>query len=152
MSAQPEIVDLEPTPTVAVRGTVTMAELRDFYDRSFGTVAKAVAQQGITPSAAYGLFLAPPADGVELEVGMLVNGAFEVDGDVTPSSLPGGRAAHLVHTGPYDDLPASWQRLTTWVDEQGLTPAGPMWEVYVTEPTPESDPATLRTDLFCSLA
>ena len=35
-----------------------------------------------------------------------------------------------------------------WVDEQGLTPAGPMWEVYVTDPTPEMDPASLRTDLF----
>ena len=26
-------------------------------------------------------------------------------------------------------------------------PAFPFWEVYVTEPSPDMDPATLRTDL-----
>ena len=54
--------------------------------------------------------------------------------------------------GSYDELGRSWQRLTTWIAEQGLQPAGPMWEVYVTEPTPETDPVTLRTDLFCIVA
>ena len=27
----------------------------------------------------------------------------------------------------------------------------PFWEVYTTEPTPDMDPATLRTDLFTVL-
>lgn len=149
MSGQPEIVTLEPTPTAAVRGTVTMDELREFYDSSFGKVAAAAARQGATPTAAFGLYAAPPGERFDLEVGFVVGGGFEADGEVVPSSLPGGRAARLVHMGSYDELGRSWQRLTGWVAEQGLQQAGPMWEVYVTEPTPETDPATLRTDLFC---
>lgn len=149
MSEHPEIVTLEPTPTAAMRGTVTMAELRDFYDRSFGQVAAAAARQGVAPTVAYGLYLAPPVDRFELEVGFVVSGGFEADGDVAPSALPGGRAARLVHMGSYDDLSRSWQRLTAWIGQQGLAPTGPMWEVYVTEPTPQTDPATLRTELFC---
>ena len=31
----------------------------------------------------------------------------------------------------------------------GRAPGSPFWEVYVTEPSPDMDPATLRTDLFC---
>ena len=33
----------------------------------------------------------------------------------------------------------------------GREPAFPFWEVYVTEPTPDADPASLRTDLFTRL-
>lgn len=33
------------------------------------------------------------------------------------------------------------------VAADGRQPALPFWEVYVTEPSPEMDPATLRTDL-----
>jgi hypothetical protein len=30
---------------------------------------------------------------------------------------------------------------------QGLRPGSVMWELYVTEPTPDIDPADLRTEL-----
>lgn len=145
----PELIETEPSPTAVVRGSVAMTEITAFYDRSFGEVAAVVQRQGRTPRGAFGLYLAPPADVVELEVGLVVDGEVEPDGDVIPSALPGGRAARLVHHGAYDGLGEAWAGLLAWVAEQGLTPAGPMWEVYVTEPTPETDPASLRTDLFC---
>jgi effector-binding domain-containing protein len=34
----------------------------------------------------------------------------------------------------------------------GTPPGTPFWEVYVTEPSPDMNPATLRTDLFTVLA
>ena len=88
MGGQPEIVTLEPTPTAAVRGTVTMDGLREFYDSSFGKVAAAAARQGATPTAAYGLYAAPPGERFDLEVGFVVSGGVEADGEVVPSSLP----------------------------------------------------------------
>ena len=48
-----------------------------------------------------------------------------------------GRARR--HVGGYDNLGDSWCALA-------------MWEVYVTEPIPDADPATLRTDLSWVLA
>ena len=42
----------------------------------------------------------------------------------------------------------AWGRLGAWIAEQGLTPGADLWEVYVTEPNPEMDPADLRTELF----
>jgi effector-binding domain-containing protein len=55
--------------------------------------------------------------------------------------------ARLVHQGGYDQLGAAWDRLRSWIDGQGLTPGRELWEVYVTEPSPDIDPATLRTEL-----
>ena len=50
-------------------------------------------------------------------------------------------------SGPYDTLGQSWGRLAAAATAQGFVP-GPFCEVYVSDPTPETDPATLRTDLF----
>lgn len=146
---EPELVEVESTPTAVVRGSVPMTEITDFYDRSFTQVAAVVQHQGVSPQGAFGLYLAPPAEVIELEVGFVVDRAVEAADDVVPSTLPGGRVARLVFHGAYDGLGEAWARLVAWVGEQGLAPAGGMWEVYVTEPTPDTDPATLRTDLFC---
>jgi effector-binding domain-containing protein len=69
-------------------------------------------------------------------------------GEVVASSLPGGDVARLSHLGSYDRLSESWGRLGTWIGEQGRRPGPRFWEVYVTEPTPEADPASMRTDLY----
>lgn len=149
MTHEPELIETEPQSTAVVRGAVPFTEITGFYDRSFREVAAVVERQGLSPRGAFGLYLAPPGDVIELEVGLIVDGEVEPDGDVIPSSLPGGRVARLVHHGAYDGLGEAWGGLMAWVSDQGLTPAGPMWEVYVTDPTPETDPASLRTDLFC---
>jgi hypothetical protein len=38
------------------------------------------------------------------------------------------------------------------VTDSGNQPALPFWEIYVTEPSPEADPSTMRTDLVTLLA
>jgi effector-binding domain-containing protein len=62
-------------------------------------------------------------------------------------SLPGGQVARLVHHGSFDELGSSWARLGAWIGQRGLTPTDALWEVYVTEPSPDMDPADLRTAL-----
>ena len=57
--SEPEIVVLEETTTAVIRAVVPMAELRGFFDRSFTTLFRVVAAQGVTPAgAAFGLYRA----------------------------------------------------------------------------------------------
>ena len=58
-----------------------------------------------------------------------------------------GAYVWLVHEGSFDELGSSWGRLGQWIAAAGLTPGEDMWEVYVTEPSPDMDPADLRTEL-----
>ena len=53
----------------------------------------------------------------------------------------------MVHAGSFDTLSSAWERLGSWINDQGLTPTQVYWEVYLTEPTPDMDPADLRTEL-----
>ncbi|MBO1031154.1 GyrI-like domain-containing protein [Tessaracoccus sp. SD287] len=151
MLENPQITTLDPQHTAVVRRTVPMDQIRDFYDTSFAAVARAVAEQEVGVRGAIGHYLSTPTDTVELEAGVITDGAITADGDVIPAELPGGEVAHATHVGPYDGLGSAWNELYQWVLGQGRHVGEKMWEVYVTEPTPEVDPATMRTDLFWPL-
>ncbi len=144
----PEIVRREPVSTAVVRGTVRMEELPQFYDRAYPLVASVLEQQGLQPLEAVGHYLTPPGQTIELEVGFTTVGRVEEDSDVVASSLPGGDVVRMTHLGPYEELAESWGRLASWIGQQGRRPGRSFWEVYVTEPSPEADPATMRTDLY----
>lgn len=152
MPIQREIIVVEPQHTAVVRGRVGMDGLADFYDHAFPLVAEAAGAQGLTPQAAFGLYLSEPREVIELEVGFVVDSPAEEAGGVVPSQLPGGEVARAVHVGAYEGLGEAWAELMHWIGTQDRSPGGPMWEVYVTDPTPETDPSTLETHLFCLLA
>ena len=150
---EPTVVELVERPTAVIPGVVDAASLPQFFDRAFPTLAQVVATQGAAIAGpAFAFYRRPPGADVDLEVGFPTAAPVEPAGEVRPGVLPGGRAAHLVHLGSYDHLAASWDRLTTWAVEEGLSPAESFWEVYVTQPTPDGDPARMRTDLFCLVA
>jgi effector-binding domain-containing protein len=150
---QPEVVHLEPAMTAVVRGVVPMAGLRDFFDASFGALARTVGGQGITVlSPAFGLYHGSPGETLDLEVGFVTDRAVRPEAGVVTGSLPGGQAARLTHIGAFDGLGASWERLHSWMRTRGLSPAEDRWETYVTQPSPDMDPRDLRTELTWPVA
>lgn len=149
---EPELTDVPDTTTAVIRGVVPMTQIADFFDRSFSELAETLDRRGIAPTGpGFARYAGPPAETADLEVGFPVDGSVETEGAVVASSLPAGRVAHVVHVGGYERLGETWGRLAGWVAEQGLTPGDDLWEVYVTEPTPEMDPADLRTELFWTI-
>lgn len=148
----PEIVDVAPATTAVIGAAVAADELVSFFDRSFSRLAGVLSRQGIAiESPAFALYHGPPVETVDLEVGFVTDRPVQPDGDVRAGTLPGGRVARVVHQGGYDGLAVSWERLRSWIDVSGLTPGPELWEVYVTEPSPDMDPAVLRTELNWSL-
>lgn len=148
LGAQPELVTVEPAVTAVIPGVIAMEELTGFFDRSFSQVPAVVGAQEVSIAGpAMAFYNGVPYETVNLEVGFVTDREVEQDGEVVASALPGGRVARLVHHGSFDTLGASWERLQGWITSQGLTPSDALWEVYVTEPTPDMDPADLRTEL-----
>lgn len=145
----PTIVEEPARSTVVVRGTVRMDELPGFFDSSFGALGTAIAEQGIVPSGpAFALYRSVPTDVAQIEVGFPIDTEVASAPPVEAGSLPGGRVVRAVHRGGFDGLGTAWARVMAYVAGEGLAPRGPMWEVYVTEPSPDMDPAELITELF----
>lgn len=157
------------TASVRVEG-FPAAHLPVLFDGVFSRLFPALGEAGVQPAgAAYSLYSRVPADTVDLEVGIPVDrvldgevdlGVIEVPGEAggtsfalvaRASALPGGRIATAAHLGGYDRLGEAWQALMGALESRGERAAMPFWEVYTTEPRPDMDPATLRTDLFTAL-
>jgi effector-binding domain-containing protein len=134
--------------TAVIHGDVPMSELAAFFDRSFRRVGEVLEEHGIPPAgAAFARWHGRPAEVAKLEVGFATSESVGPSGDVVAGSLPGGRVARLVHSGAYDRLVSSWERLQSWIEQHGYEPTDVLWEVYLTEPSPDMNPDDLRTEL-----
>lgn len=144
--SEPVIVTKPEVDLAVVRATVAMDALADFYDRSFREVSEVLARQGVVPTGpAFGVYFGSPGVTADVAAGFPVDRPIEAEGNVTSLTLPGGRVAELVHKGGYDGLGASYDRLFSWLGEQGEVGGEVMWESYLTEPSPEKDPSDMET-------
>lgn len=148
----PQVVDLPAQPVAALSAVVPTAELSGFFDTAYSRVFAAIQAQGIVPAGApYAFYRTMPTEVCDLDAGIPVTTLIGADGDVHPAVLPAGPAATGIHAGSYEQLGESWGELMAWAGRRGLVPAGPFWEVYLTEPQPDMDPAELRTQLVVPL-
>ena len=138
-----------PQTTAAVRERVPVNELPEFFGRALHQAMAAVHEQGRQPQGPpFSLYHGMPTDTVDVEAGFPVDGPITAVDGVTPGSLPGGRVVEATHLGPYDELPQTYEEIIAYMKEQGLTPSSDMWEVYLSDPEQEPDPATWRTQIF----
>ncbi|GGM87469.1 MerR family transcriptional regulator [Dactylosporangium sucinum] len=82
------------------------------------------------------------AAGAELPAGADAGGppGLEVE------ELAATAAVVAVHSGPYEQLPLTYQSVFAWVHERGFVPAGVAREIYLTDPT-TTEPDRLVTQL-----
>ena len=140
---------VDAQPMVGIRTRTTMDRIAQVMGPLFGELHGYVRQSGQTPAGMpFAIYHSMEAGAVDLECGMPVAARLAGTDRIRAGELPGGTAATVTHTGPYDDLGRTWTALTAWMKSQGLEPAGAPWEVYVTDPGAEPDPLKWRTDVF----
>jgi effector-binding domain-containing protein len=144
-----EIRDLPEQTTAVRRARVPAADLPGFFDQTYPRLVAAVQAQGVVIAGPpFAMYHGMPREVVDLEVGFPVAGRFEARDDLVPGVLPACRALVGMHVGPYDGLAQTWMAMQEWGAERGLTRAGEaFWEVYLTDPGAEPDPAQWRTQL-----
>lgn len=139
----PEIITLEPQPVALLRETVRMDALPDYFGRAFTSAARVAGMQGVPLAGPpVGVYYGMPSETADVGAGFPTAVAISPDAGVSAETLPGGRAAQVLHVGSYDSMQQTYGRLMAWLAEQGLTPGQVMWEVYLTEPDPAHPEAT----------
>ena len=138
--------------TATVRAEVDQSALSLAMGRVQQAVRDALEKQGVTPAsgpfARYHSF----GDTIDFEAGVQVERPITADGDVKPGELPSGPAAIAVHAGPYDTLGATYDAMRRWLEGNGDYEAnGGPWEIYLTDPSAEPDPAKWLTEIIFPL-
>ena len=135
-------------PTAVATATLPVEEIGPWLGKSYASVAALISDRGAE-------FAGPPfaryhrlGDGrFVVEAGFPVSAAIDGSGDVRCSELPEGPVAITVHVGPYSEMEPAYQALAAWVEEHGGELAGDAWEIYLSDPASEPDPATWRTEI-----
>jgi effector-binding domain-containing protein len=150
-----EIIDIQAQPIQYVSGSSSTdgEDIAEALATAYGQVMDFISLQGIEITGA------PMAISRNVEAGQyqfdaaipVSEGAVDPDGVVQLGYVPAGRAARIVHTGPYSSTPESYARLSSWLAAHGLRESGISWEHYISDPgdTPEED---LVTHLYVQLA
>ncbi|WP_162599973.1 GyrI-like domain-containing protein [Nocardioides solisilvae] len=146
VDGEPEIVLVEPVPVAVLRESVAVEELTSFYDRAFDAVADELERQQVgRVGPALAVYRGTPGATVDVAAGFPVQRPVDTAAGITGTELPGGMVVQALHVGAYDRLGETYERLRAFAADQGVELADVMWESYLTEPTPEADPASMRT-------
>jgi AraC family transcriptional regulator len=149
------VVTVDPFTVAALRRTGPWERLDAGYEALFGW---AIAH-GHAPDERriYGIPADDPRDAGRASVFDCCLALGDVAADpangVLTTRLGGGLHARCRHVGPYETLPATWDRLyRDWLTANGFEPADrPLFHHYLDTPD-ETPPGRLRTDVYLPLA
>ncbi len=151
-----QIRELRPQMTACVRLRIGPEELGGAFPVHLPRIASRVQELGgVIAGPPYARYFHWGWDVVEVEIGAPI-ASFLPDlpevvlaerGEVAGSELPSGRAAVMVHQGPYGRLGDSWGRMEELMAERQLLSAACGWEHYIDDPE-TVPPEELRTELI----
>ena len=125
------IVTTERQFTAIVKANAPFAKLPEVQRASRAKLAAALPSLDVGALGRTCTRWTPPVNGaLAMEIGTIVVKPFAAQGEIVPSELPAGRAAHLLMKGSFEGLPQAWQTLFDWCKAENLTPAGINWEIY----------------------
>jgi effector-binding domain-containing protein len=133
--------------TAVVRGAMPAADLPGWLPGVFHAVADHLERaDAVVAGPAFACIELRPGDDRRLgdlrtAAGFPVAEPITGDGWVRPSALPAGPAAVATHLGPCEAVETACAELDAWLAGRGLLPDGVRWEVYLTDPATEPDPA-----------
>lgn len=140
----------ETCATLAMRGPYEQ------MPQAFATIYRWLEAGGHTPQGMpVAVYLNDPAtvapDDAEWELwAPIEQGAAEIGPDdqgLAIKHIPTMTIASTIHKGPYDQVGPAYERLTTWITEQGLHLCGPPMEAYLNDPG-DVTPAEYLTEIM----
>lgn len=138
---------LTEQPTAVRRATLPADQVGSWLADTYAQVAAYLERAGVPMSGPpYARYVFRDHE-MEVEAGFPVANPIAGDGQIEPSGLPAGPVVVTTHYGPYEALEEAYKAIMTWMERQGLKPAGAHWEIYFSDPAEEPDSAHWRTDV-----
>lgn len=149
MLETPELIDVTPQTTAVIRLNIPCEECPEHFGPAVAELFAELARQGISPAGPmFDHHFTPPVSHFDFEIGIPTSAPVSPNGRVVASERPAFRAARAVLIGEYEQLPDAWPEFMKWFAQQGLQPAADLWQIFVSGPESDPDPATYRTELI----
>lgn len=149
-----EQVDVPAQWVIAVRDTAKAAEMSATFPMLYGNLVTYLQTKKASP-AGYALAVwynvDQAADYYEFEAGFPITDSIAPGKGMRVFKLGGSKALKATHWGDYDAMMPTYEAIEAHLKQNNLTPSGPTWEVYVTDPMTEKDTAKWQTDIYYPL-
>ncbi|MBK0403036.1 SRPBCC family protein [Adhaeribacter sp. BT258] len=123
-------------------------KLGELYGKMAAEMKKSKLEFAGHPSAVYHKY-DPKA--IEFEAIIPVNKAGKTNGDIIAKEIKGGPVAITTHFGPHEGTYSAHMAMDKWLTDNKKALKGSPWEVYVTDPGKEKDPAKWLTEIYYPL-
>ncbi len=145
-------VDLVPAPAAYLEGKASRDEVYTAIMSAIATIRGEVAKAGLKATGhAKAVFLEADDDGFKYRVLITLESAPDaktVLGDkVKLGQTPAGKAVKFEHRGEYDEIDATYEAITAYLDEKGVDAQDIFMEEYLNEPKTSDDP-NLQVDIY----
>ncbi len=147
--ADVNIEQLSARSVVGKRTNTTMATIGDDIGRLAGESAGALGPAIRGPCVTR--YVTWEETSGEILVGFPVDSGSAAPPECELDELPAGRAAVLVHAGPYQNLAGSWAAIKEHMESNGLTGTDAPWEEYLDDCS-VTPPEDLRTRIVWPIA
>ncbi len=142
---------IEEQRTISVRTRCAVTELPDTIGRVYGKIMEHLGSVGKFPSGVpYIGYFNMDMEDLDVEIGFPVDGEVPETESIKMTSIPAGRYAETIHSGPYDQLDQAYGALMAWMQETGQDGTGVAYEFYLNDPD-EVEPEKLQTDILFQL-
>jgi len=140
-------------PYVAIRTTVRIDRIGEVMGPLYGELFGWLGEEGLAPAGMpWARYLAVGPDECEMELGAPLSVEAVGNVRVIGGVIPACDVVKVLHVGPYDQLGAAYGAMADWMRAHGAQAAGAMWEVYLTDPMQEPDPAKWQTLVYAPIS
>lgn len=137
--------------TLSVRMRTTVEQLPRQFEQTYGDIGAYLAELDEEPDGApFAAYYNLDMNDLDVEIGIPVRRALPPRGLIAGGMIPGGRAATLLHTGPYSEMEPSYQALMRWMEDHEMQASGIAYEYYLDDPA-DTPPHQLRTRIVFPL-
>jgi effector-binding domain-containing protein len=150
-----QTLDLPARPAVILTGKATWDNGFKTIQDSFARLNDALAKNNITATShPLAVFTETDDNGfsfsAEIPLDKAPEGKTELTPDIKIGETPSGKAMRFQHRGSYDEIDATYEAITAYLDEKGLEARNMFAEEYL-DTVKTSDDSALEVDIYVFL-
>ena len=150
-----QTLDLVSRSAAYLEGKASRDEVFSAIMGSLATVRGELDKAGIKPAGhAIAVFLEADDNGFtyrsEIPIEAIPEGKTQLSASVKFGQTPVGRAMRFEHRGSYDDIDATYEAITAYLDEKGIDAQDVFMEEYLNDVKTSDDP-NLQVDIYVLL-
>jgi effector-binding domain-containing protein len=150
-----QTLELTARPDAYFEGKASRDEIYSAIMGSLAMVRGELDKAGIKPAGhPLAVFLTADDNGftyrAEIPIGAIPEGKTQLSPSVKFGQTPAGKAMRFEHRGAYDDIDATYEAITAYLDEKGLDAQDVFIEEYLNDVKTTDDP-NLQVDIYVLL-